>query len=158
MARFIPNKPDIRLTSVALAFPLVDKTMDQTYNLAQRRVPVRKARPYDRRATGRLKRNMKKRGPRKGIRSVSGSIGNTLRYSLSVHDGAKRHTITARRAPKLVFYWQKKGVTFVGKRVNHPGVRRSSRKQYLYLPLAVIGKRNGFKVRRLSAGLPSPLP
>lgn len=158
MARFVPNKPDIRATSVALAFPLVDKTLTQTYNLAQRRVPVRKAREYDRRATGRLKRNMKKKGPKKGIRTISGSVGNTLRYSLAVHDGAKAHPIAARRAPKLVFFWAKKGVTFVGKRVNHPGVRRSSRKQYLYLPLSIAGKRNGFKVRRLTAGLASPLP
>jgi hypothetical protein len=157
MARVILNKPEIRRTSQDLAFPLVDKTMDETLALARRYVPVRKPRPYDKRPTGRLKKSLRKVGPKKMITQVKGSVGSRLKYAISVHDGANPHTIVARK-PNLVFYWEREDVTFVGKKVNHPGVRRSSRTQYLYLPLAMVGRRNGFIVRRIRADIASPLP
>lgn len=157
MAKLILNKPEIRRTAQDFAFPLVDKTLDETLALARRYVPVRKPKPYDRRASGRLQKSLRKRGPLKQITQVKGSVGSTLRYAASVHEGAKPHAIVARK-PNLVFYWEKKNVTFVGKRVNHPGVRRFARTQYLYLPLSLVGRRNGFIVRRVKEDIASPLP
>lgn len=157
MAKVILFKPVVRQTAQDFAFPLVDKTMDETLALARRYVPVRKPKPYDRRASGRLKRSLRKRGPRKQITQVKGSVGSTLRYAASVHEGARPHQIVARK-PNLVFYWEKKNVTFIGKRVNHPGVRRRSRTQYLYLPLSLAGRRNGFVVRRTAQDIASSLP
>ena len=157
MAKVILFKPEVRRTAQELATPLVDRTLDDTLALARRYVPVRKQKPFDRRAPGRLKRSLRKRGPKKLITRVTGSVGSTLRWAASVHDGAIPHVIVARKS-NLVFYWEREDVTFVGKRVSHPGVRRSSRTQYLYLPLVLVGRRNGFIVRRTKADIASPLP
>jgi hypothetical protein len=157
VAKVILFKPEVRRTAQEAAFPLVDKTLDETLALSRRYVPVRKPRQYDRRATGRLKKSLRKRGPKRQITQVQGSVGSTRNYAMAVHEGAVPHVIVAKR-PNLVFYWEKMDVTFVGKRVNHPGVRRSSRKQYLYLPLVLVGRKNGFIVRRNTTGIASPLP
>lgn len=157
MATFIPDKTDIYLTSVALATPLVDKVLDGTLSLARRYVPVRNPRQFDKRPTGRLKASLKKVGPRKLKTRVSGKVGSTKNYAAAVHQGAEAHPIVARRRPLLSFYWEKKGVSFHGLRVKHPGIRRSSRTQYLYLPLAVVGRRNGFIVRQTTSGIASGL-
>lgn len=155
MGTWIPNKPDIYLTSVALATPLVDKVLDGTLSLARRYVPVRNPRQFDKRPTGRLKASLKKVGPRKLKTRVSGKVGSTLRFAAAVHQGAQAHPIVARRRPLLSFYWEKEAVSFHGFRVRHPGIRRSSRTQYLYLPLVVVGRRNGFIVRQSSSGIAS---
>lgn len=157
MAKVILNRPEIRKTAQEAAFPLVDKVLDETLTLSRRYVPVRKQKPFDKRPTGRLKRSLRKRGPRKQITQVKGTVGSRQKFAMSVHEGAKPHVIVANK-PNLVFYWERKNVTFVGKKVNHPGVRRSSRTQYLYLPLVLVGRRNGFIVRRITTGIASPLP
>lgn len=149
MAKLILFKPEVRRTSQDFAFPLVRKTMNEAYSGAKRKAPVRKPKPFDKRPAGRLRKSIRRRGPRKLITKVQGSVGTTLRYSKSVHDGAKSHSIAARSKPNLVFYWEKRDVTFVGKKVNHPGVRKSSTTEYLYDPLLVAGRRNGFIVRRI---------
>jgi hypothetical protein len=150
MAKVILNKPEVRKTATEAILPSVERTLDQTLALAKRLVPVRKPKPFDRRPAGRLKRSLIKRGPKKLVNRVEGEVGSRLAYAASIHDGAKPHPIFARRKKNLVFYWQKEDVTFVGKKVNHPGVRKRKRKQFLYLPLRVAGLRNGFKVRRLA--------
>jgi hypothetical protein len=157
VARLILNRPYIRVVAQDFAYPLVKKTLENTYDLAQRYVPVRNPKPFDRRPGGRLKKSIRVRGPKKQITQVQGSVGSRLKYAASVHEGANPHIIVAKK-PNLVFYWEREDVTFVGKRVNHPGVRRSSRTQYLYLPLVLVGRRNGFIVRRLATGIASPLP
>jgi len=157
MAKLILDKTAVRYTGITEVFPLVNKTMNETLELSKRYVPVRKPRAFDRRATGRLKRSLRKVGPRKGVWSVAGKVGSTLRYAASVHEGAQAHVIRARNEPNLVFFWEREGVTFVGKKVRHPGVRHFARKQYLFLPLAIVGRRNGFVVRRKTP-LTSPLP
>lgn len=157
MAKLILFPKEIRETATEAAFPLVDKTLTETLALSKRYVPVRKPRPYDRRPTGRLKRSLRKHGPRRMVTQVKGDVGSRARHAASVHDGAKPHAIVAKK-PNLVFYWERENVTFVGKRVKHPGVRKSSRTQYLYLPLAIVGRRNGFIVRRLTPGIASVLP
>lgn len=157
MAKVILFPKEVREAATEKAFPLVDDVLTQTLASAKRYVPVRKPRPYDKRPTGRLKRSLRKKGPKRMVTQVKGTVGSPLRWSLSVHDGAKPHTITAKK-PNLVFYWERKDVTFVGRKVNHPGVPRRSRKQFLYLPLAIAGRRNGFVVRRITQGIGSNLP
>lgn len=157
MATVIIDRPKALATAVKAAFPLVDKTLDQTTTLSKRYAPVRKARPYDRRPTGRLRKSIRKRGPKIQITQVKGTVGSRLPYAASVHQTAKPHTIAARK-PNLVFYWVKHDVTFVGKKVNHPGVRPFARTQYLYLPLVLVGRRNGFIVRKSTTELTSFLP
>ena len=46
-------------------------------------------------------------------------------YGKAVHDGSKPHTIRAKRAKKLHFYWENKNVDFFGDVVSHPGVGNS---------------------------------
>lgn len=146
MAIVILNKPEVRRTAQDLAEPLVDKAMFFTLRGAKRMAPVRSMRPYDKRRTGRLRANLRKRGPRKMITQVKGSVGSTLPYAMSVHGGAQPHLIMARNRPNLVFYWEREAVTFVGPRVNHPGVRESSTTKYLTKPLVQAAARYGFRV------------
>lgn len=157
MAKLILFPKEVRETATEFAVPKVDAVLTQTLALSKRYVPVRKPRPYDRRPTGRLKRSLRKHGPKRQVTQVKGDVGSRARHAASVHDGAIPHPIVAKK-PNLVFYWEREDVTFVGKSVNHPGVRRSSRTQYLYLPLAIVGRRNGFIVQRLTPGIASPLP
>lgn len=49
------------------------------------------------------------------------TIRNTAPYAAPVHEGASPHRIVARRAPYLEFFWEKRGVIFRGRKVNHPG-------------------------------------
>lgn len=157
MAKLILFPQEVRQTATEFAFPKVDDVLTQTLALSKRYVPVRNARPYDRRPTGRLKRSIRKHGPKRMVTQVKGDVGSRARHAASVHEGAVPHVIQAKKE-NLVFYWEREDVTFVGKRVNHPGVRRHSRTQYLYLPLAIVGRRHGFIVRRLSPGIASALP
>lgn len=158
MARYYPNKAYTRLVAQGEAKPLVAKVLTETFALSKRYVPVRNPRKYDRRPTGRLKRSLKRTGPRVLVNSVKGNIGSRLPYAISVHDGAGPHRIAARKKDRLFFFWEKVGHVFSGDSVNHPGVRRFARTQYLYLPLSIVGRRNNFIVRRLTPGVGSPLP
>ena len=158
MAKLTLFPAEVRSTAQNFAFPLVDKVLDEELALSRRYVPVRKPKPFDRRPTGRLKRSLRKHGPRKLITKVQGSVGSRAKYAASVHDGAQSHTFTAKNKKVLRFWWEKKGVVFFGPKVNHPGVSRSSRKQFLYLPLVIVGRRNGFIVRRLTGDIASKLP
>lgn len=158
MAKYFPNKPFTRLVAQTEAKPLVDRVLTETFALSKRYVPVRAPRKYDRRPTGRLKRSLKKTGPRVLVNSVKGNVGSRLPFAISVHDGAGPHRIVARSKPRLFFFWENAGRVFSGDAVNHPGVRRFARTQYLYLPLAAVGRRHGFIVRRLTPGSASPLP
>lgn len=150
MALVLLNRDEVWKTASDTAFPLVDRVLDETLAGARRMVPVRQPRPHDRRATGRLKRSLRKRGPRRLMTKVAGSVGSTRPYALSVHTGAQAHTITARNRPNLVFYWQRENVTFVGRSVRHPGVSRSSATPYLFAPLTIAAVRNDFLVRRFA--------
>lgn len=42
-------------------------------------------------------------------------------YSVTTVKHSKRHPINARRAPNLVFFWEREQRMFVGPSVNHPG-------------------------------------
>lgn len=42
-------------------------------------------------------------------------------YALDVELGTMPHIIRAKNVPYLSFFWEKKGVDFVGKEVHHPG-------------------------------------
>lgn len=52
------------------------------------------------------------------------------------HEGTEPHTITARNAPNLVFYWPKIGRIMVTRSVNHPGTKPN---RFLVNALRVIG-------------------
>jgi hypothetical protein len=149
MAKVILFPNEVRAAATEKAFPLVDKVLDETLAGAKRTVPVRSPRPFDKRPTGRLKRSLRKVGPKKMVTQVKGSVGSRLRFAASVHDGANPHEIRAKK-PNLVFYWQRENVTFVGKRVNHPGVSKGARTQYLFIPLTIAAVRNDFLVRRIA--------
>lgn len=62
---------------------------------------------------------------------------------LAAHQGARRHTIRAKRGRTLRFFWRKKGRYVYFRSVNHPGMKG---KQYLVKPLKQFGRRNGFRV------------
>ena len=49
--------------------------------------------------------------------------GRQAPYAWIVEAGSRAHQIVARRAPQLVFYWERMGRWFFGKTVNHPGTR-----------------------------------
>lgn len=56
-----------------------------------------------------------------GIRQTY-SVGTDVKYASFTDTGAQAHPIVARRAPLLVFPWEREGWRlFIGKRVNHPG-------------------------------------
>lgn len=153
MATVLLNKETVHRTASEKALPLVTKVLEQTLTGARRKVPKRDPRFGDRRAVGRLAASLKQRGPRVMKTQVKGSVGSTLNYAISVHDGAKAHLIVARRVRFLSFYWERRDLFFVGKRVNHPGIRQGRNTEYLYKPLQVAGRRNGFIVRRLVTGV-----
>lgn len=157
MATFIPNPAGIRQAAINEALPRVKRVMGGTLRLARSYVPKRSPRPGDRRAVGRLERSLRQRGPRVLKTVITGDVGSGLRYAASVHDGAKPHIIVARQRRLLSFFWERHGIWFVGRHVNHPGVRRYARTQYLYLPLSIVGRREGFLVRRTRTDISSPL-
>ena len=55
--------------------------------------------------------------------SVTGTIENRTKYALAVHNGTRPHTIKARRAKALSFFWAKGG----GVQVFVPRTRGSAR-------------------------------
>lgn len=152
MAKYFPNKTYTRLVAQGDAKPLVNKVLDDTLAGAKKMVPVRNARKYDRRPTGRLKRSLKKTGPKVYLNSVKGSVGSRLSYADSVHGGAKPHIIEGKTPRGLRFYWESRGRVVITPRVNHPGVVESSTTEYLYVPLLAAGAKHGFTVRRTPQG------
>lgn len=156
MAKYFANKTYTRLVAQGVGKEEVGKVLDQTFAGAKKFVPVRNPRRYDRRPTGRLKRSIKKTGPRVLLNSVKGSVGSRLPYAASVHGGAEPHVIEAKNKPNLRFFWVREGRMFVGPRVNHPGIVASSTTEYLYIPLVIAGARNNFIVRRTPAERPAP--
>jgi hypothetical protein len=89
-----------------------------TLNLANVRTPVK---------TGNL-RGANQMTMRARRTSVTGTITNRTKYALAVHNGTRPHTIKAKRAKALAFFWAKAGgvQTFVPKRPGGgTGLRRS---------------------------------
>lgn len=84
---------------------------DRIYGIAVATAPFK---------TGRLKASHELPEFRWGF-APSFTIANRAPYAAPVHEGARPHRIVARRAPLLVFFWEKRGVEFRGRSVNHPG-------------------------------------
>lgn len=88
------------------------------------------------RRTGRLARSI-----RPGEASSSGATVLGIWYARIVSAGARKHTITPKRAPSLVFDG-KGGNTIFAKRVRHPGMRgtrfisRAARQAFVRTPMA----------------------
>jgi hypothetical protein len=53
--------------------------------------------------------------------TIRARVWNAKPYGIAVHDGSRPHEIRARRAPYLVFFWEKVGHWVRFKKVNHPG-------------------------------------
>lgn len=66
--------------------------------------------------------------------SVTGTIENRVKYALAVHNGAKPHTIAAKRRKALTFFWGKAG-----------GVQ-------VFVPRTRAGKRLGTGLRKTKNG------
>ena len=52
------------------------------------------------------------------------NAGSAVGYALFVDQGTKPHTIRAKNAPALVFFWPKVGRVVAFKSVQHPGTRK----------------------------------
>lgn len=74
---------------------------------------------------------------------VVGEVYNGTRYAATVHDGAKPHTIRARRKKMLRF--KVGGKTVYAKSVRHPGTRS---RPWLYRALVDVATPAGFVVVR----------
>lgn len=61
-----------------------------------------------------------------GPGAISGEIfvaGDKAHLTPWIIFGVAPHSIDARNAPKLRFFWEREGINFVGPHVNHPGTR-----------------------------------
>jgi len=84
--------------------------------------------------------------------SAKGQVGSPLKYAMVVHEGAKPHTIVARKRRGMKWLWpagvgvppltHAKMVCFKGK-VHHPGMRA---RRYLVVPLIQEAAELGFRV------------
>lgn len=136
MAKWKPNRVNIRLTAQAKGIELVIPTAERIRDVAKRLAP---------RKTGQLRRSI--RMQRKiTARYVRADVGSKLVYAAAQHEGARPHTFGPRRAQMLVFYWKREGVTFVGPKVRHPGNKGH---EYLWRPLKQVASRRGFIVVRV---------
>jgi hypothetical protein len=142
MAKWQPNRVNIRKTAQLKGRELVIPTAERVRDVAKRIAPSK---------TGRLRKSI--RMQRKiTARYVRADVGSLLPYAAAQHEGAKRHEIKARRAKLLRFYWVREGVTFVGPIVrNHPGNKGH---EYLWRPLRQIATRRGFIVVRVKLATP----
>lgn len=52
---------------------------------------------------------------------VEGRVIAVPKHAIYVHEGTRRHTIRPKRAPRLVFFWARKGRVVSLKKVEHPG-------------------------------------
>ena len=76
--------------------------------------------------TGAARRSIKRTIIASDAGGTTGRIeagGATAPYAPLHETGTRPHEIRARRVPDLVFWWEKVGALFVGKKVNHPGTR-----------------------------------
>lgn len=136
VAKWVPNRVNIRLTAQAKGLELVIPTAQRVRDVAKRIAP---------RKTGELRRSIRMK--RKVTAAyVRATVGSNLPYAASQHDGAERHDIRARRVRLLKFYWEREARWFVGPKVDHPGVKGN---EYLYRPLERIARRRGFIVVRV---------
>lgn len=149
MAKVVLFRPEVKATSQNDAFPLVEKMLYRTLAGAKRAAPVRKQKPFDKRPAGRLRKSLKKRGPKRYVNRIEGSVGSTLRYAAAIQKGAKSHIIRAKNRKNLIFFWERRDEVFSGPFVTHPGVKKSKRTDYLMKPLRKAARRYGFTVRDL---------
>lgn len=90
--------------------------------------------------------------------AVQQRIENLTPYTMSMHEGARRHRIPLRHGGKqLKFKWNKKYAIAGGRRrqrarefsyfnnVNHPGIRKPV--HFMTTPLAAVARKNNFHYR-----------
>lgn len=136
MAKWQPNRVNIRKTAQAKGREVVIPTAERVRDVARRIAPSK---------TGKLRKSI--RMQRKiTARYVRADVGSLLPYAAAQHEGAKPHTFGPRRAQLLKFYWAREGITFVGPKVRHPGNKGH---EYLWRPLRQVATRRGFIVVRV---------
>lgn len=102
---------------------------DRVQSNARNRVGVSKPDPVPRRKPhmpGTLRASIVKRLAYRGsnpVVLVGVFGGEAATYAAFVHEGTVPHQITARRAPRLVFYWSRTGRVMYVRTVQHPGTR-----------------------------------
>lgn len=65
---------------------------------------------------------------------------NAAKHAMPIENGSRPHPIVARRAPLLVFFWEKVGKWMAVKKVNHPG-----NKAYAFLRTAIYNAGRAFQ-------------
>src|SRR5688572_28749302 len=133
VARWVPNRVNIRKTAQAKGIELVIPTAQRVRDIAKRIAP---------RKTGKLGRSIRMKR-RVTASYVQATVGSHLSYAAAQHDGAERHYIRARRVRLLKFFWERVGRWFSGPIVDHPG---NAPHEYLYRPLRQVALRRGFIV------------
>lgn len=137
MAKWQPNRVNIRLTAQARGKELVIPTAERVRDVAKRIAPNK---------TGKLRRSI--RMQRKITAAyVRADVGSKLVYAAAQHEGAKAHTFKARRVRLLRFYWEREAIMFVGPKVRHPGNKGN---EYLWRPLKQVAPARGFLVVRVT--------
>lgn len=157
--RVILYKAIIRAHSLEVARRLVKQVMYET-EFGARLLTL--GGPY---SVGNLADSIHGDGPHVTGSLVTGTVGSSLPYAKSVHDGAKVHWIfpkaskgvirfNSRRRPQLRFFWRRVGRTVYLPHVpgspgkighSHPGVKA---KHYLTEPLRNAARRHGFRFVR----------
>jgi hypothetical protein len=72
-------------------------------------------------ATGDTASSIRVNGPTRGRSGPEATVSSNTDHAVFLHEGTKPHTIKARRAPKMVFFWRKVGRVVRKEEVFHPG-------------------------------------
>jgi hypothetical protein len=91
--------------------------------------------------TGNLRAHNRMLPTRRAATKVTSGVENRARYAAAVHDGAKAHTIRARRKKALRF--RVGGKTVIVRQVRHPGNRG---RPWLTRALREVAPPRGFRV------------
>lgn len=75
--------------------------------------------------------------------NVRGTSGSDLPWAIFPEQGTRPHTIRAKNAPHLTFYWRRVGRVVRFREVSHPGQKAQN---YLTNALSEIAPRYGYKV------------
>lgn len=72
-------------------------------------------------ATGETAASIRVNGPTHGRSGPEATVSSNTGHATDLHEGTKPHIIKPRLAPKLVFFWRKRGRIVMKNKVHHPG-------------------------------------
>lgn len=73
--------------------------------------------------SGRLRGSIGMLAARRAGKFWDALVQATAKHAAHVEWGTRPHVIKARKKPMLIFWWEKMGFLFVGKKVRHPGTQ-----------------------------------